>query len=290
MRTSSAAAAILLAIAGSLALRVAVAADDPDGDSWPLAGRDWRQSYYSPLADINATNVGELGFAWGYDLEFTRTQEATPVVVDGVMYTSGNVGRVYALDAGDRRGAAGSSSRRRQARSTTKARAATTSTAASPCRHGKVFVGSARRLAVCARRERPARSCGKPTRSPTAAAPTRSPARRRSPATSDHRQRRRRVRRARLCHRLRRRDRQQAWRFFTVPGDPKKAFEHPELEDGVEDLGPEQPLGHRPAAAPCGTAWPTTRSSTCCTSARATARRGIRRIRSPGGGDNLFLA
>jgi quinohemoprotein ethanol dehydrogenase len=37
--------------------------------------------------------------AWTYDLGTARVQEATPVVIDGVMYTSGNLGRVYALDA-----------------------------------------------------------------------------------------------------------------------------------------------------------------------------------------------
>ncbi len=41
----------------------------------------------------------KLGLAWEYDLGTARVQEATPVVIDGVMYTSGNLGRVYALDA-----------------------------------------------------------------------------------------------------------------------------------------------------------------------------------------------
>jgi glucose dehydrogenase len=62
-------------------------------------GRDWRQSYYSPLTGINADNIAQLGYAWGYDLEFSSTLEATPLVIDGVMYTGGNAGRTSALDA-----------------------------------------------------------------------------------------------------------------------------------------------------------------------------------------------
>src|SRR5262249_55726143 len=56
-------------------------------------------SYYSPLKSIDAGNVGQLGFAWEYDLGTDRGQEATPIVVDGVMYTSGTWGYVYAVDA-----------------------------------------------------------------------------------------------------------------------------------------------------------------------------------------------
>jgi len=57
------------------------------------------QQYFSPLESINAQTVSRLGLAWSYDLGTQRGQEATPVVVDGVMYTSGYIGLVYALDA-----------------------------------------------------------------------------------------------------------------------------------------------------------------------------------------------
>jgi quinohemoprotein ethanol dehydrogenase len=69
------------------------------GDNWPNPGGDWAGSHYSRLTDISPGNVAELGLAWSYDLGTERVQEATPVVIDGVMYTSGNLGRVYALDA-----------------------------------------------------------------------------------------------------------------------------------------------------------------------------------------------
>jgi len=68
--------------------------------NWFTAGRDQDGTYYSPLAHIDAGNVKRLGFAWAYDLGGPqRGQEATPIVVDGVMYSSGTWGYVYALDA-----------------------------------------------------------------------------------------------------------------------------------------------------------------------------------------------
>jgi hypothetical protein len=50
-------------------------------------------------SDINDSNAAQLGFAWAYDMGTERGQEATPLVIDGVMYTSGVWGIVYALDA-----------------------------------------------------------------------------------------------------------------------------------------------------------------------------------------------
>ena len=69
------------------------------GANWDNPGGDWGESHFSRLEGINAGNVRQLGLAWEYDLQSKRVQEATPVVIDGVMYTSGNLGRVYALDA-----------------------------------------------------------------------------------------------------------------------------------------------------------------------------------------------
>ena len=64
-----------------------------------MTGRDSGGTYFSPLGDINTGNVSRLGFAWEYRLGTRRGLEATPVVVDGALYTTGNFGWVYALDA-----------------------------------------------------------------------------------------------------------------------------------------------------------------------------------------------
>ena len=77
--------------------RLARASEEPD--QWLTNGRDAAGSYFSPLADINESNVSRLGFAWERKLGTYRGLETTPVVADGVLYASGNFGWVYALDA-----------------------------------------------------------------------------------------------------------------------------------------------------------------------------------------------
>ena len=75
-------------------------AADSEPQNWFTGGRDQAGTYYSPLHDIDAGNVKNLGFAWTYDLgDPQRGQESTPIVIDGVMYTSGTWGYVYAVDA-----------------------------------------------------------------------------------------------------------------------------------------------------------------------------------------------
>ena len=74
-------------------------ASRPGADDWPTTGGDPGKSHHSQLADINAANVDALGLAWSADLGTNRVLEATPVVIDGVMYTSGVAGRAYAFDA-----------------------------------------------------------------------------------------------------------------------------------------------------------------------------------------------
>jgi quinohemoprotein ethanol dehydrogenase len=94
-----AAAATAAATAGDVDQARLLAADS-EPQNWYTGGRDQNGTYYSPLALINAANVKDLGFAWTYDLGSPqRGQEATPIVVDGVMYTSGTWGYVYAVDA-----------------------------------------------------------------------------------------------------------------------------------------------------------------------------------------------
>lgn len=67
--------------------------------TWLTGGRDYSQSYHSPLTQITADNVSQLGYAWHHDLESEHGYEATPIVVDGVMYGSGPTGTAFALDA-----------------------------------------------------------------------------------------------------------------------------------------------------------------------------------------------
>ena len=66
---------------------------------WLTGGRDYQQSYHSPLKTINPQNIQQLGFAWQYEVNTTHGFQATPIVVDGLMFSSGPKGAVYALDA-----------------------------------------------------------------------------------------------------------------------------------------------------------------------------------------------
>jgi len=66
---------------------------------WPTVGLDYAETRFSKLHRINAGNVKELGLAWSYDLESSRGVEATPLVVDGVMYVSASWSVVHAIDA-----------------------------------------------------------------------------------------------------------------------------------------------------------------------------------------------
>ena len=67
--------------------------------NWLTYGRTYDEQRYSPLDQINAGNVEGLKLAWHLDLESKRGLEATPLIVDGVMYTTGTWSVVYAVNA-----------------------------------------------------------------------------------------------------------------------------------------------------------------------------------------------
>lgn len=76
-----------------------MAAAATDADNWLMAGRDYGDTRYSPLAQIDERSVPRLRLAWSYDLDTHRGQEATPVVVDGVLYTTSAWSKVLAFRA-----------------------------------------------------------------------------------------------------------------------------------------------------------------------------------------------
>jgi quinohemoprotein ethanol dehydrogenase len=76
-----------------------IIAADAEPGNWLTTGRTYSEQRFSPLASITDGNVSQLGLAWTYKLDVDRAVEATPVVVDGVMYTTGAFSIVYALDA-----------------------------------------------------------------------------------------------------------------------------------------------------------------------------------------------
>lgn len=65
---------------------------------WPSYGLDYAETRFSRLTQISDANVKDLGLAWSYNLESTRGVEATPLVVDGIMYVSASWSVVHAID------------------------------------------------------------------------------------------------------------------------------------------------------------------------------------------------
>ncbi len=72
---------------------------DAEPGSWLNTGRNYAEDHYSPLDQIDASTVSRLKLAWYQDLDTDRGQEANPIVVDGVMYTTSAWSKVFALDA-----------------------------------------------------------------------------------------------------------------------------------------------------------------------------------------------
>ncbi len=78
---------------------VRLVAADADHSNWMNYGRTYSEQRHSPLTAVNDETVAGLGLAWSFDLNTERGIEATSLVVDGVMYTTSAWSIVHALDA-----------------------------------------------------------------------------------------------------------------------------------------------------------------------------------------------
>ena len=209
-----------------------IRADEEPGN-WMTYGRTYSEQRFSPLKQINESNVGQLGFAWHYDLDTHRGQEATPIVVDGVMYFTSAWSKAFALDAAT--GAlqwsydpkvppemgrecllrCGESRSGRLARQSFLRHAGWPAYRAG-CRDGQENLGnaddrSAKRYTI--------------TGAPRVVK-----------GQSSHRQRRRGDGRARVCFRLRRGDRKLAWRFLHRSRRSLETVRKPDSRESRENL------------------------------------------------------
>jgi quinohemoprotein ethanol dehydrogenase len=66
---------------------------------WLSYGRTYDEQRFSPLDKVNKQTAPQLGLAWSYELATNRGVETTPIVVDGTMYVTSAWSVVYALDA-----------------------------------------------------------------------------------------------------------------------------------------------------------------------------------------------
>jgi quinohemoprotein ethanol dehydrogenase len=77
----------------------ALASAARSAEEWLTIGRDYAETRFSPLEQIDSGNVSRLGVAWQYDTDSLRGLEATPLVANGVLYASTPWTNVFALDA-----------------------------------------------------------------------------------------------------------------------------------------------------------------------------------------------
>jgi quinohemoprotein ethanol dehydrogenase len=76
-----------------------IKANTATSNDWPTTGLDYAETRFSKLNQINTDNVKKLGLVWTYPLESSRGVEATPLVVDGIMYQTASWSVVHAIDA-----------------------------------------------------------------------------------------------------------------------------------------------------------------------------------------------
>ena len=70
-----------------------------DSANWLMYGRTYDEHRFSPLTEVNDQTVDRLGLVWSKELGTTRGLEATPLVLDGVIYATASWSVVHAIDA-----------------------------------------------------------------------------------------------------------------------------------------------------------------------------------------------
>jgi quinohemoprotein ethanol dehydrogenase len=262
-----------------------IRAADGEPGNWLAHGRTYDEQRFSPLAEIDRSTVASLGLAWSFDTGVGRGHEATPLVVDGVMFVTLPWSVVVALDA--RSGALLWRHDPEVPRPWARNACCDVVNRGVAVWKGRVYVGTldGRLVALDAGsgaklwevntidREKPYTITGAPrvvkgkvvignggaeygVRGYVTAYDAESGA--------------------------------QAWRFYTVPGDPSQPFEHPELEAAARTwTGRWWELGGG------GTAWDSMAYDPELDLLYVGTGNGSpwpRKLRSPGGGDNLYLS
>lgn len=264
-----------------------IAAADSEPGNWLAYGRDYREQRFSPLTQVNRETVKDLGLAWFKELTPRFEIEATPIIVDRMMFFTTSFSVVHAVDAltGEDKWTYDPGVPRDYLRKT----------CCGPVNRGvavyrgRVYVGTldGRLIALDAadgtkvwesdtviNRNYNYTSTGAPRAAKGkifignggAEFGVRGYVSAYDAQTGEL-----------------------AWRFFTVPGDPSKPFEHPELEEAAATWkgGNWWEIGGG------GTVWNSIVYDPEFNSVYIGVGNGspwTRAIRSPGGGDNLFLS
>ncbi len=275
-----------LAIAALLALACATTASGPETVEWPLHGLTPSEARFSPLDQIDEASVGRLGLAWSLELGTKRGLEATPILVEGVLYVTGTWSVVSAVDA--RTGRLLWRHDPQVPRRETASKACCDVVNRGVAVHGgRVFAGTldGRLLALDAATG--AVVWEKLTVDP--ALPysiTGAPRVVKGKAVIGNGGAEYGVRGYVTAYDAATGD--QAWRFYTVPGDPSRPFEHAELERAAETW-----TGEWWKVGGGGTVWDSMAFDPELDLLYVGTGNGSpwsRHVRSPGGGDNLFLS
>ena len=264
-----------------------IAAGDAEPGSWLAHGQTYDELRFSTLTQINRDTVGILGLAWVKNLDIPHRLQATPLVIDGVMYFTDSWSVAYAVDAktGEEIWRFDPETDRGSARYSCCGGPANRGVAAYK---GKLYFATfdARLVALD-------QATGKKIWDvDTTHYPTHNP----YTITGAPRAVHGKVFIGQSSSEFGLRGHlsaydadtgELAWRFFTVPGDPSKPFEHPELEEAAKTWSGEWwKLGGG------GTVWHAIVYDAKFDQLLFGTGNGApwpRKIRSPGGGDNLFL-
>lgn len=77
----------------------AIAGKSAEDHEWPIYGGTTENNHFSPLNQINRSNVQQLQVAWTYDTEESGGLQSSPIIVDGVLYGLTPSEKVFALNA-----------------------------------------------------------------------------------------------------------------------------------------------------------------------------------------------
>jgi len=91
--------AVLIAARAMADVDDSTLSNEKAGDDWGSWGRTYSEQRFSPLDQINKGNVGRLGLAWTLELPEAWNVSSQPLEVDGVIYLAVSFTRVYAVDA-----------------------------------------------------------------------------------------------------------------------------------------------------------------------------------------------
>jgi quinoprotein glucose dehydrogenase len=90
---------ILATLCAFLISTIVSAQTSHESHDWPVYGGAAENQHYSPLRQINRSNIKQLQIAWSYDTEETGGLQTSPIVVNGILYGISPTQKIFAVDA-----------------------------------------------------------------------------------------------------------------------------------------------------------------------------------------------